>query len=87
MLRSGMYGRCLTQSLLSSQCVPLRAASTLKPDAFFEKQKALNRPLSPHLSIYKPQMTTVLSITHRTTGLALAAGVYGIAIGALLSKG
>ncbi len=32
------------------------------------------RPLSPHLQIYKPQLTSVLSITHRATGLALAVG-------------
>lgn len=32
------------------------------------------RPLSPHIQIYKPQLTSVLSITHRATGVALAAG-------------
>ena len=32
------------------------------------------RPLSPHLQIYKPQLTSVLSITHRATGLALSVG-------------
>ncbi len=32
------------------------------------------RPLSPHLQIYKPQMTSVLSILHRATGVALAIG-------------
>ncbi len=32
------------------------------------------RPLSPHLSIYKPQLTSVLSISHRMTGLALSVG-------------
>ena len=32
------------------------------------------RPLSPHLQVYKPQLTTVLSILHRFTGVALAAG-------------
>lgn len=32
------------------------------------------RPLSPHLQIYKPQITSVLSITHRATGIALAVG-------------
>ena len=32
------------------------------------------RPLSPHLQIYRPQLTSVLSITHRATGLALIAG-------------
>lgn len=33
-----------------------------------------NRPLSPHLQIYRPQLTSVLSITHRATGIALALG-------------
>ncbi|GMQ76487.1 MAG: succinate dehydrogenase, cytochrome b556 subunit [Gammaproteobacteria bacterium] len=32
------------------------------------------RPLSPHLQIYRPQLTSVLSITHRATGIALVAG-------------
>ena len=30
------------------------------------------RPLSPHLQIYKPQLTSVLSITHRITGVVLS---------------
>ena len=30
------------------------------------------RPLSPHLQIYKPQLTSVLSITHRATDPAFA---------------
>lgn len=29
------------------------------------------RPLSPHLQIYKPQLTSVLSILHRITGILL----------------
>ena len=33
-----------------------------------------NRPLSPHLQIYRPQLTSVLSITHRATGVALSLG-------------
>ena len=33
-----------------------------------------NRPLSPHLQVYRPQLTSVLSILHRTTGVALVAG-------------
>ena len=33
-----------------------------------------NRPLSPHLLIYKPQLTTILSITHRGTGVFLSVG-------------
>jgi succinate dehydrogenase / fumarate reductase cytochrome b subunit len=33
-----------------------------------------SRPLSPHLQIYRPQITSVLSISHRATGLALSVG-------------
>ena len=32
------------------------------------------RPLSPHLQIYKPQITSALSIFHRMTGIALSLG-------------
>lgn len=32
------------------------------------------RPLSPHLQIYRPQITSVMSILHRLTGVALAVG-------------
>ena len=32
------------------------------------------RPLSPHLQIYKPQITSILSILHRATGIALSIG-------------
>lgn len=31
-------------------------------------------PLSPHLQVYKPQLTSVLSITHRGTGIFLSLG-------------
>ncbi len=32
------------------------------------------RPLSPHLQIYRPQITSVMSICHRISGVALTAG-------------
>ncbi|MGB1844556.1 MAG: succinate dehydrogenase, cytochrome b556 subunit, partial [Thalassobaculaceae bacterium] len=34
-----------------------------------------NRPLSPHLQVYRPQLTSILSITHRATGIALSFGI------------
>jgi len=37
------------------------------------------RPLSPHIQVYKPQMTSVLSILHRATGVALAVGTLMVA--------
>jgi len=39
-----------------------------------------NRPLSPHLQVYRPQLTTVLSILHRATGIALSVGALYLAV-------
>lgn len=33
------------------------------------------RPLSPHLQIYKPQISSVLSISHRLSGIILYIGI------------
>lgn len=33
-----------------------------------------NRPLSPHLQVYRPQLTSVLSIIHRMSGVFLGLG-------------
>ena len=35
---------------------------------------AARRPLSPHLQIYRPMLTMMMSIMHRITGTALYAG-------------
>lgn len=46
------------------------------------------RPLSPHLQIYKPQITSTLSILHRATGVILTlATVLFIAGIALVATG
>jgi succinate dehydrogenase / fumarate reductase cytochrome b subunit len=37
-----------------------------------------NRPLSPHIQIYRPQLTSVLSIANRMTGVALS--LYAVAL-------
>jgi len=36
--------------------------------------KLVRRPLSPHLQVYKPQISSATSIFHRITGVALSAG-------------
>ena len=33
-----------------------------------------DNPLSPHLQVYRPQLTSILSITHRATGVFLSLG-------------
>jgi succinate dehydrogenase / fumarate reductase cytochrome b subunit len=54
-------------------------------DDGMSSEKINTRPLSPHLQIYKPQMTSMLSILHRATGVALIIGlllVFAVIIGA-----
>lgn len=54
---------------------------------FWDKNKQLNRPLSPHLSIYKIQLTSTLSIFHRITGVGVSVLLYGGGLGALVASG
>lgn len=51
--------------------------------AFWEKNKQLNRPISPYVH-YQPQLTWLLSLTHRATGLGLSGGLYAFGISQLL---
>merc|ERR1711915_326829 len=50
---------------------------------FWRKNERLKRPMSPHLTIYKPQVTSMLSISHRGTGVALSVLMSGFSIGML----
>ena len=38
-----------------------------------------NRPLSQHLQVYRWQITMLMSILHRATGIALVVGAFGLA--------
>ena len=38
------------------------------------------RPLSPHLQVYRPQLTSVMSIMHRVSGAVLATGSLLVAL-------
>lgn len=39
----------------------------------------IDRPTSPHLQIYRPQLTSILSISHRISGIFLVLGVVCLA--------
>ena len=38
------------------------------------------RPLSPHLQVYRPQLTSIMSIMHRASGAVLATGSLLVAL-------
>lgn len=59
----------IVSCILAAPCCR-NAATTSGKVNFFEKNARLGRPTSPHLTIYAPQMTSVLSISHRITGVA-----------------
>ena len=46
-----------------------------------------NRPLSPHLQVYRWQLTSVLSILHRATGIALSVGALYLAVWVMYAAG
>ncbi|CAO3590653.1 unnamed protein product [Absidia cylindrospora] len=55
------------------------------PDAESEilRQQRKFRPVSPHLQIYQPQMTWIMSSLHRITGAAVGGAFYLAAMGYL----
>jgi succinate dehydrogenase / fumarate reductase cytochrome b subunit len=42
--------------------------------------RPVHRPLSPHLQVYRPQLTSMMSILHRATGIALSVGALYLVI-------
>lgn len=62
----------------------IRTIATVKSTADSEIEilnaQRSNRPVSPHLDIYKPQLTWVLSGLHRITGVAMAGGFYALTV-------
>ena len=39
---------------------------------YLKQQQALGRPISPHLNIYKPQLTWIISGGHRISGCIMS---------------
>lgn len=63
----------------------MRHTSTVKVSHEQEEELLIaqrrNRPVSPHLTIYKMQLTAVLSSLHRILGVAMAGGFYALTTG------
>lgn len=56
-----------------------------KEISFQEKNEHLKRPMSPY-TIYKIQITSLLSITHRFTGIGLSVLLYSWGINSLMAS-
>jgi succinate dehydrogenase/fumarate reductase cytochrome b subunit len=60
-------------------------ATARQNEDFEAKNARLGRPQSPHLSIYKPQLTSLLSVAHRATGMALGGIITVWGIGKIIA--
>ena len=78
-----MVNTRLSGSKLAIQSA-VRSISTVK--ASHEEEQSIllaqrkNRPTSPHLTIYKPQLTMILSSFHRITGIYMAGAFYATTV-------
>ncbi|MCJ1466995.1 hypothetical protein MMC07_005617 [Pseudocyphellaria aurata] len=52
------------------------ATESVPVDSSILAEQRLRRPISPHLSIYRPQITWYLSMFNRITGSVLSGGFY-----------
>ncbi|KDR78594.1 hypothetical protein GALMADRAFT_43694, partial [Galerina marginata CBS 339.88] len=50
-------------------------------------KQPLRRPSSPHLTIYQPQLTSIVSIANRITGAGLSVLLYGFSTAYLIAPG
>lgn len=65
--------------------IEIRIVPALYPrSGYDERNMKMGRRLSPHLTIYKRQLTSILSILLRITGCVLAVGVWSMGLNGLL---
>ncbi|XP_054443831.1 succinate dehydrogenase cytochrome b560 subunit, mitochondrial [Pteronotus mesoamericanus] len=82
---------CLRAQLSPRLCVrnavPLGTTAKEEMERFWNKNLGSNRPLSPHITIYRWSLPMAMSICHRGTGIALSAGVCLFGLSALVLPG
>ncbi|KAI0703835.1 SDHC, cytochrome b subunit of succinate dehydrogenase [Cytidiella melzeri] len=77
--RSQVVRAALVKRSVQTQSLPSTAAENI-----LNKQR-LQRPSSPHFTIYQPQLTWVASIANRITGSGLSVLLYGYALAYLVA--
>ncbi|XP_044304409.1 succinate dehydrogenase cytochrome b560 subunit, mitochondrial isoform X2 [Varanus komodoensis] len=84
--RRGLCFR-LGPGLSVQHVVPMATTAKEEMARFWEKNTRSNRPLSPHVTIYKWSLPMIMSITHRGTGIAMSLGVSLFGLSALVLPG
>ncbi|EDL94597.1 succinate dehydrogenase complex, subunit C, integral membrane protein, isoform CRA_d [Rattus norvegicus] len=70
---------CLRAHLSSQLCIrnaaPLGTTAKEEMARFWNKNTSSNRPVSPHLTIYRWSLPMAMSVCHRGSGIAMSGGV------------
>ncbi|XP_077581381.1 succinate dehydrogenase cytochrome b560 subunit, mitochondrial [Stigmatopora nigra] len=66
---------------------PMGTTAKEEMNKFWAKNTRLNRPMSPHITIYNWSVPMMMSITHRGTGLGLSGAISAFAVAALVLPG
>ncbi|XP_034612424.1 succinate dehydrogenase cytochrome b560 subunit, mitochondrial isoform X1 [Trachemys scripta elegans] len=74
----------LGPSLSVRHVVPMGTTAKEEMAQFWDKNTQSNRPMSPHITIYKWSLPMMMSIGHRGTGVAMSAGVSLFGLAALI---
>ncbi|KAJ8409815.1 hypothetical protein AAFF_G00218740 [Aldrovandia affinis] len=75
------------QFCIYRHAVPMGTTAKEEMNKFWDKNTRLNRPMSPHITIYSWSIPMMMSITHRGTGVGLSGGISLFAMAALVLPG
>jgi len=84
--RSSSLGRRIATARLTTACrlAATEHASQSEAAEILAKQR-IHRPVSPHLAIYRPQITWIASSLNRITGITLSGSLYLFGIAYLIA--
>jgi len=78
--------RSVSRTLVLKRGVTTESIPASASVGILNKQR-LNRPSSPHFTIYQPQLTWLGSIANRVTGVGLSVLLYGFSLAYLVAPG
>ncbi|XP_034039629.1 succinate dehydrogenase cytochrome b560 subunit, mitochondrial [Thalassophryne amazonica] len=84
------HGVCVSRSqrsLLYRHAVPMGTSAQEEMNKFWDKNTRLNRPVSPHITIYKWSFPMAMSIAHRISGVGLSGAISTFALTSLVLPG
>ncbi|XP_050415982.1 succinate dehydrogenase cytochrome b560 subunit, mitochondrial [Patella vulgata] len=82
MLVRSLGKNCLLRQQLSfaNKNVAMASSAYDEMKVYWDKNKKLERPMSPFLFAYKPHLAMSMSLSHRVTGVAMSVAVTGASI-------